>query len=75
MTPSRRAHIDSIVVAAAARRRGVGRLLVADVESWARGRGANEVILTVWAGNREAEGFYDALGFGPVNRVLGKRLL
>jgi ribosomal protein S18 acetylase RimI-like enzyme len=75
MTPTRRAHIDSIVVDAAARRCGLGRRLVADVEAWARARGAHEVILTVWAGNAEAEAFYESLGFGAVNRVLGKRLL
>jgi ribosomal protein S18 acetylase RimI-like enzyme len=74
MTPCRRAHIDSLVVAATARRRGVGRALVEDAAAWGRARGATEIVLTVWAGNEAAERFYEALGFGSVNRVLGRGL-
>jgi ribosomal protein S18 acetylase RimI-like enzyme len=73
VTPARRAHIDSLVVDAGARRRGIGRRLVEDGVSWARGRHADEVVLTVWAGNDEADRFYAALGFRPVNSVLGRR--
>jgi ribosomal protein S18 acetylase RimI-like enzyme len=74
MVPRRRAHVDNVVVAAAARRRGVGRRLMEGAARWARDRGAEELLLTVWAGNEEAERFYDALGFHAVNRVLGKPL-
>ncbi len=74
MTPCRRAHIDSLVVLPPWQRRGVGRLLVGQAEAWARAHRAAEVVLTVWAGNAGAERFYDALGFRPVNAVLGKPL-
>jgi len=74
MTPSRRAHVDSLVVRDDRRRAGVGRALMADVDAWARGKGASEVVLTVWAGNEPALRFYESLGFGAVNRVLGKTL-
>jgi GNAT superfamily N-acetyltransferase len=74
MTPCRRVHVDSLVVAPAWQRHGVGRLLVDDVEAWARARAAAELVLTVWAGNEGAASFYGALGFAPVNTVLGKRL-
>ncbi len=74
MTPSRRAHIDSLVVAPAARRRGIGRRLVEDGHAWARARGALELVLTVWAGNDEAARFYAALGFQTVNTVLGREI-
>jgi ribosomal protein S18 acetylase RimI-like enzyme len=74
MTPCRRAHLDSLVVEPGARRRGIGRRLVEDAASWGQARGASEIVLTVWAGNAEADRFYEALGFGTVNRVLGKRL-
>jgi ribosomal protein S18 acetylase RimI-like enzyme len=74
MTPRRRAHVDSLVVAEAARRRGVGRRLLDDASSWARARGADEILLTVWAGNDAADRFYDALGFRRISTVLGRDL-
>lgn len=72
MQPRRRAHIDSLAVADAVTRRGMGRTLVEDAESWARDRGASELLLTVWSGNEAAEQFYDALGFRPVSRALAR---
>lgn len=75
MTPARRAHVDSLVVRSDLRRRGIARALMADVQAWAQARGASETVLTVWAGNEAARCFYESLGFGPVNQVLGKRLI
>jgi diamine N-acetyltransferase len=74
MTPARRAHVDSLVVRPEARRRGIGRQLMAEVQAWAEAKGATEIVLTVWAGNQAAEAFYLGLGFAAVNQVLGKRL-
>ncbi|MBI4511991.1 MAG: GNAT family N-acetyltransferase [Deltaproteobacteria bacterium] len=74
MVQARRAHVDSLVVAREFRRHGVGRALVEAASGWAGRRGAVEVLLTVWAGNREAEAFYRELGFDHVSQVLGKRL-
>jgi ribosomal protein S18 acetylase RimI-like enzyme len=74
LTPARRAHIDSLVVLESARRRGIGRKLVDDAAAWGRSRGASEMVLTVWAGNHEAERFYHALGFDRVSSVLGRAL-
>jgi ribosomal protein S18 acetylase RimI-like enzyme len=71
---ARRAHIDSLVVAKAAQRRGCGRALVDASGQWARQRGAVELILTVWSGNVAAEAFYAALGFQQVSQVLGTKL-
>jgi ribosomal protein S18 acetylase RimI-like enzyme len=75
LTPCRRVHLDSLVVDPAVRRRGVGRRLVEDAGAWGRVHDAAEVVLTVWAGNEEAERFYEALGFGRVNAVLGRKLV
>jgi diamine N-acetyltransferase len=70
----RRAHIDNIVVAARHRRQGHGRALLDAAAQWARAKGAEEILLTVWAGNADAERFYERLGFGRVSSVLGKPL-
>jgi len=61
--PRRFVRIENIIVAARARRRGIGRALFAAAESWAKDRGATELELTVYTANHEALAFYRALGF------------
>jgi ribosomal protein S18 acetylase RimI-like enzyme len=70
----RRAHVDNIVVAANQRRQGHGRALIDAAAQWARAKGAEEILLTVWSGNVDAERFYERLGFGRVSSVLGRPL-
>jgi ribosomal protein S18 acetylase RimI-like enzyme len=70
----RRAHVDSLVVRAAQRRRGCGRALLDSARSWAQKKGAALLLLTVWTGNGEAEGFYRSLGFETISQVLGAKL-
>jgi GNAT superfamily N-acetyltransferase len=41
---------------------------------WARDKGASQLLLTVWAGNDEAERFYAALGYRTISQVLGSDL-
>jgi ribosomal protein S18 acetylase RimI-like enzyme len=74
MVPLRRGHVEMLVVSAAHRRRGLGKALMDEVASWARRQGAAELVLTVWAGNRAAEAFYDRLGYRELSRVLHTRL-
>jgi ribosomal protein S18 acetylase RimI-like enzyme len=70
----RRCHIDNLVVAPRARRQGIGRALVDASGAWARSKGAEELLLTVWNGNEAAERFYESLGFGRVSSVLARGL-
>jgi GNAT superfamily N-acetyltransferase len=72
--PLRRAFLDRLVVAEAERRRGCGRALMEAATRWAKERGAAQLVLTMWDGNREAERFYAALGFLPLSRTVGKEL-
>jgi ribosomal protein S18 acetylase RimI-like enzyme len=67
----RRAHVVDLVVDQSHRRRGLGRALMEAATSWARLRGATDLVLTVWAGNSEAEAFYRSLGYQSICHVLG----
>jgi len=70
MLPRRRAHVETLVVAARCRRRGIGRRLLSAASDWARARGAVEIVLTTWAGNDAADAFYERLGYRVLSRVL-----
>jgi ribosomal protein S18 acetylase RimI-like enzyme len=75
MVPRRRGHVESLVVASGARRRGLGRRLMDEAAAWARAAGAVELVLTTWVGNEEAEAFYRKLGYRPLSRVLARSLV
>lgn len=72
MVRRRRAHVEALVVDRHHRRAGIGTALMSAASTWARDRGAAEVVLTVWAGNAAAEAFYKRLGYGVVSRALAK---
>jgi ribosomal protein S18 acetylase RimI-like enzyme len=70
MVPRRRGHVETLVVDASERRRGIGRRLLAEATAWARAQGAVEVVLTTWSGNAAADAFYERLGYQVLSRVL-----
>jgi ribosomal protein S18 acetylase RimI-like enzyme len=74
MVSQRRGHIETLIVARTQRRRGIGRALMGAATDWARSHGAQQLLLTVWAGNDDAERFYAALGYGTISQVLGTDL-
>jgi GNAT superfamily N-acetyltransferase len=74
MVPCRRGHVEDLIVLLKARRRGVGRRLLDAAATWARDRGAMQLLLTVWEGNVAAERFYRALGYDEVSHVLKRDL-
>jgi GNAT superfamily N-acetyltransferase len=63
--PMQLAELISMWTAPSARRRGVGRALVAALIEWATATGAETVALWVTIGNEPAESFYASLGFEP----------
>jgi ribosomal protein S18 acetylase RimI-like enzyme len=67
---NRRGHIDALIVAPGARRSGCGRRLMEAACNWARVRRAEELLLTVWAGNDGATRFYESLGLERVSHVM-----
>ena len=74
MVPRRRGHVETLIVNARQRRRGIGRRLLATAADWARARGATEMVLTTWVGNAEADAFYERLGYRVLSRVLHAKI-
>jgi ribosomal protein S18 acetylase RimI-like enzyme len=57
------AHIEVVAVDPSFRGQGIGRMLMAEAERWARSRGYDRVTLNVFAANVRAKGLYERLGF------------
>ena len=66
---STRAQLVSMWTAPTHRQQGIGRLLVGEVERWAREHGARTLILMVTSNNQSAITFYERLGFARTGRV------
>ena len=66
--------VGDVVVTESARRQGVGGLLMAEVETWARARGACAITLSVHAGNDPALGLYERHGYRTTEHWLRKDL-
>jgi len=60
---SDRVEITGLVVDRAARRQGVGQILVAEVERWAVNRGVGEVVVRSNILRPESHPFYEQLGY------------
>jgi GNAT superfamily N-acetyltransferase len=61
-----------LVVDERVRGQGVGRLLVAESEAWARARGCKRFVVTTALRRTEAHAFYERLGFTHTGRRYGK---
>jgi GNAT superfamily N-acetyltransferase len=71
------AEVKGLVVTEAARSRGVGRLLMAAGEAWARARGLREIVLRSNVIRERAHHFYHSIGYDVQKRQvkLTKRLV
>lgn len=68
------AYVVDLVVAPEARRRGIGRRLLAECERRARDAGRDELRITVLAANGGAHALYRSLGFDDLLVDMRKRL-
>ena len=75
MAPKFTGYISDIIVVSDCRQRGVGRGLVEAATMWFQAQGAVEMALNVVLGNREAEAFWQSLGFEARTILLWKTLL
>jgi ribosomal protein S18 acetylase RimI-like enzyme len=62
------AELQSLVVLAPFRRKGIGTRLVKAARRWGREKGATEMRLGVWEFNQAAREFYEAVGFRTLKR-------
>ena len=69
LEPARYAYVSSAYVRPGARRRGVLRALMLEVERWCRARGLDQMRLHNVAGSEAAERAWSALGFAIVEQV------
>lgn len=67
-------YLQSLMVAATHRRKGLGRQLVASAEEWARARGASELRLEAREFAAGPLPFYEALGYRTIKRTLVRPL-
>jgi GNAT superfamily N-acetyltransferase len=68
------AHVGILAVSQQAEGRGVGSALLAAAEDWARSRGARQLTLNVFEGNRRARALYERHGFLPESLRYVRRL-
>jgi GNAT superfamily N-acetyltransferase len=67
-------HLQSLIVTAAARGRGVGQQLLQSVEVWAGARGASELQIDCWEFADGPLGFYEREGYRTLTRTLVREL-
>lgn len=74
MVPSRRCYVDYLIVEESFQRSKVGQALVEEVCQWGLSCGAQQILLTLWAGNESARAFYEKQGFAMVSQTIAKTL-
>lgn len=67
LSPTLVSHLGHMVVIRGARRKGVGRAIVAAATEWSERRGVEQMVAHVDPGQREASRFFARLGFAPVS--------
>ena len=66
--------VDQLVVTASHRHRGVGRMLLFEMEKRAKRLGAKRIDLTVWSFNQDAIAFYEKCRMTPQRIIYEKAL-
>jgi aminoglycoside 6'-N-acetyltransferase I len=63
-------YVEGLYVAAGARRRNIGRLLMTAAEDWARAKGFTEIASDTQIENEASLGAHHAYGFAEVERIV-----
>ena len=67
-------HIDQISILPEYKRKGIGKMLMSKIESFALKENATQIELTHWESNTEAKNFYKSIGFKTNFRFVVKKL-
>ena len=70
----RAARLLILSVAPSYQKRGIGHLLVREIENWARDCGATEIVVHSGLHRTDAHRFYERVGYGGMGRRFVKRL-
>ena len=68
------AHLTAFAVSGHSQRSGIGRAMIAYIESWAKERGCMRIVVTSAERREGAHAFYPAVGWGYTGRRYGKVL-
>lgn len=74
LVPHRYGYVQSLVVAAAFRKQGLGKALLEEAHRWTQEHGGEEVRLAAWEFVEGPLPFYEALGYSTYKRWLMKAL-
>jgi GNAT superfamily N-acetyltransferase len=74
LVPRRYVAVETMMVTAAYRKQGIGRLLMNRAHEWARTKGASSVELNVYEFNAEAIAFYEGLNYQTLSRKMSVQL-
>jgi diamine N-acetyltransferase len=69
-TPRKYVHLSEIAVSGKYRGRGVGRLLMEEIQHWTEEHRISDIELQVWAKNTQAISFYEHLGYQPWRQTM-----
>lgn len=72
VAPTRRAHLQSLLVTEARRGEGIGSQLLAAAEEWARSKGAKEMDLDHWVFEGDPGSFYEGAGYVLLSKTLAR---
>ncbi len=67
-------YVQDLVLLPHARKKGIGKKLLQEVEKYAKGSGMRTILLTVLAKNPSAKKFYGKSGFTELDIVMRKKL-
>ncbi len=70
VVPHRHGHLQSLIVSASVRKRGMGKLLVEATQQWAKDKGATEMQLDIWEFEAGPLHFYERLGYRTLKRLM-----
>lgn len=65
-------HIDDLAVKSNQRKKGLGSMIMIEVEKWAKRNKYNEIELNVWLFNKNAINFYKKKGFKAFSQKMRK---